>query len=303
MTLGLGLGPLIAAGAQELEVLSSNHSSSSLFTVGLAQCVVYLYGLIGVVWLYPDIENVPLETDEYMDDHTANSSANHGSHRVLMVAAFVCSFLRAYVLGGLEVATALLLEDNYGWGVRWIGVAIGLTFCTSFLTSKFFDLSNLNGFVQIGSLCAIIGSLLMSSMACDMLNVTHTQCPALLLSGDAIVFSLLYIVESIIHGIAMSHVEPDDSLLNASNVTFMNTVLTDGLGRFFGPWIARVLTDNGGQNIYAVQQVAGILVFFIAAEVVLATRVVGTDAIEHLPVAPLIVDHEHAKTPFSAETS
>merc|ERR1712086_289452 len=191
-----------------------------------------------------------------MDDHTATSSVNHGSHRVLMVAAFACSFLRAYLVGGLEVATALLLEDNYGWGVRWIGVAIGLTFCTSFITSKFFDQSNLNALVRIGSLCAIIGSLLMSSMACDVLYVSHTQCPALLLYGDAIVFSLLYIAESIIHGIAMSHLEPDGSLMNATNVTLMNTVLTDGIGRFLGPWLARVLIDNGSQNIYAVQQLA-----------------------------------------------
>jgi uncharacterized membrane protein YqgA involved in biofilm formation len=228
-----------------------------------------------------------------------------------MVAAFVCAFLRAYVVGGLEVATALLLEDNYGWGVRWVGVAIGLTFCTSFIASKIFDQFNLNALVRICSLCPIIGSLLMSSMSCDVLTVSNTKCPSLLLSGDVIVFSLLYNAESIIHGIAMSHVEPDGSLLNASNVTFMNTLLTDGLGRFFGPWIARMITDNGGQNIYAIQQVAGILIFGIAAEVVLATRVIGADAIEPLSVAlprPTIqrVDQEHDAaprfhTPFSAK--
>merc|ERR1712166_767084 len=68
---------------------------------------------------------------------------------------------------------------------------------------------------------------------------------------------------------------------------------------------ARVLIDNGSQNIYAVQQLAGILLFVIAAEVVLATRVVGTDAIEHLPVAPMsptLLSFDHEQTPFSAET-
>ena len=255
--------------------------------------------------MYPDIEDVPLGTDEHKDDHTATMHvpALHGSHRVLMVAAFMCAFLRAYVADGCKVAAALLLEDNYGWSVRWIGVAIGLTFCTSFIASKFFDQSNLNALVRIGSLCPIIGSLLMSSMSCDVLTVSHTQCPALLLSGDLIVFSLLYNAESIIHGIAMSHVEPDGSLLNASNVTLVNTFLTDGLGRFFGPWLARVITDNGSQDIYAVQQIAGIMLFVIAAEVVLATSVVGIDAIEHLPVASmsptlLSVDHAHVDTPF-----
>ena len=101
----------------------------------------------------------------------------------------------------------------------------------------------------------------------------------------------------------MTHVEPDGSLLDASNVTLMNTFLTDGLGRFFGPWLARVITDNGSQDIYAVQQIAGIMLFVIAAEVVLATSVVGIDAIEHLPVASmsptlLSVDHAHVDTPF-----
>ena len=87
----------------------------------------------------------------------------------------------------------------------------------------------------------------------------------------------------------MTHVEPDGSLLDASNVTLMNTFLTDGLGRFFGPWLARVITDNGSQDIYALQQIAGILLFVIAAEVVLATRVV------HLPVAlmsPNAIKHD-----------
>merc|ERR1712166_702426 len=281
MTLGLGLGPLIAAGAQEVEVLSSNQSEPSLLTVGLIQCLVYLYGAVGIIWLYPDISHVPLETDETSDaqkEHTAASSAYAGSHYVLMVAAFVCAFLRAYVVGGLEVATALLLEDSYDWDVRWIGVAIGLTFGASFMTSMCFDPNHLNALVRIASVCPIIGTLLMSQMSCDVLTVGHTECPALLLIGDVVVFALLYNAESIIHGIAMSHVAPDGSLLNASNVTLMNEFLTDGLGRFLGSWMARVIIDEGSQDIYAAQQIAGILLFCIAAEVVLATRVVGTES-------------------------
>ena len=40
------------------------------------------------------------------------------------------------------------------------------------------------------------------SLACDVLAIGHTQCSALLLSGDVIVFSLLYNAESTIYGVA-----------------------------------------------------------------------------------------------------
>ena len=107
--------------------------------MGLVQCVVYLHGLVGVVWLYPEIENVPVER--------VVPGAGSASHRVLMTAAFVCAFLRSFVVAGLEVATALLLEDEYSCDGRWNGVAIGLTFGTSFIASKFFSHFDLNALV------------------------------------------------------------------------------------------------------------------------------------------------------------
>ena len=67
------------------------------------------------------------------------------------------------------------------------------------------------------------------------------------------------------------------SLFSALNMALMTSFLTAGLWRFLGAWIARVMVDNGSQNMCAIQQIVGILLFCVAAEVVLATRVVGTE--------------------------
>ena len=104
-------------------------------------------------------ENASVEASSSNEEQIAPSSAPKGSHRVLMVAAFICAIM---ILPRRTITAALLLEDNYGWDVRWVGVAFGLPFCTSFITSRFFDQLNLNALVRIASLCPITGSLLMS---------------------------------------------------------------------------------------------------------------------------------------------
>ena len=85
MTLGLGLGPLIAAGAQEVEVLSSNQSEPSLLTVGLIQCLAYLYGAVGIIWLYPDISHVPSKQMKHQ-----TSRKNTPLRAAPTLAAIVC---------------------------------------------------------------------------------------------------------------------------------------------------------------------------------------------------------------------
>merc|ERR1719387_1928560 len=49
-------------------------------------------------------------------------------NKVLMCGVISCSTLRAFVFAGLEVASAMILEVEHGWGTKAAGLAISVTF-------------------------------------------------------------------------------------------------------------------------------------------------------------------------------
>ena len=55
-------------------------------------------------------------------------------------------------------------------------------------------------------------------------------------------------------GMMMQNVLPDGSWLDSSHMALYVEVSTNGIGRFVGPWLARLIIEWGDQDMYALQQ-------------------------------------------------
>ena len=275
LTLALGLGPLIAASSQELEGLYSAHSSPSFLTVGLMQFMLYFVGAIGMLTMLPSWDKTNIYDDEDSSEtlvpEIVSSTYNPYRRRVVLIGGLICGLFRAYTVAGLEVVTAQLLEDEYGWDVRVIGLTIGGTFCMSFLTAELFrDGFSSDWIVYMLMLLCLFGSALVFTETCGLVSMSHSQCPILLVSSDVVVFSVLYNAEAVIRGITMSQIVPG-SFFNAQNMTLCYAVLTDGLGRFLGPFVGRHLASQS-QSAYAMQQMILIIGVFLSGILVLTHK-------------------------------
>ena len=90
-------------------------------------------------WEKTDIYDETEESSETLIPEIS-TTCNPYRRRVVLAGGLICGFFQACTVAGLqlEVATSQLLEDEYGWDVRTIGLAIGGTFCTSLLSVELF---------------------------------------------------------------------------------------------------------------------------------------------------------------------
>lgn len=90
---------------------------------------------------------------------------------------------------------------------------------------------------------------------------------ASLLVADAIIFNMLYLSDSLSVGVMQNHVLPQGSIFaDMNHVTLYNTVGAHGIGRFLGPWMARILQEQGGVAMYTASQIVCSCVYCITFE-------------------------------------
>jgi len=285
--LAIGAGPMIAAG---LGLLRDNRTSASAamdpdFTqVGYGQVLVVLLAFAAVLGFHPDLESIKDEMErEVVDDH-AETPTNKDMHsqrsvvgldvvsrRVAVVCGcLVMANLRAFGISAVEVVTASLLEDKYGWGTYQIGVVIGLIFlCCIPIRVMHLVLGGrmlVGSWIRIMGIVALFGCCFLFSPACLVSNQTFgMDCAGTLVLAGVIVFPTFYMGEALACGILHQHVLPDGSFFDGNHSQLWYN-LAQGLGRFLGPWISRWAAEAYGQNVFAMQQMAVTCVFLVVFE-------------------------------------
>merc|ERR1719401_258984 len=85
--------------------------------------------MVSVFWLIPLSNVQEFDPANPMSEmvHTRSARSNR-AHQMIVICCLAFSTLRGFIMSGVEVATAMLLEVDYKWSLEWISIAIGFCF-------------------------------------------------------------------------------------------------------------------------------------------------------------------------------
>jgi len=279
--LAIGAGPMAAAGLGLLRGHSTTSASHLDFThVGFGQIAVVLCAFGVVFGLHPDLEAAKdeMETEvaaegqvEVRSSKSQSAGCEATSRRIMVVCGcLIMANLRAFGISAVEVVTASLLEDEYGWKTHKVGVVIGLIFlCCVPLRAMHMALGSrmpVNSWIRTMGLVALLGCCLLFRGACAALTeIVGMRCAGTLVLAGVILFPTFYMGEALACGIMHQHVLPHGSRFDGNHSQLWYN-LAQGAGRFLGPWLSRWATEAYGQNAFAMQQMAVTCVFLVVFE-------------------------------------
>jgi len=261
--LAIGLGPMVAAA---LQLLDSPDDVSRNFThVGFAQLVIVLGAMAAASLYHPKLEDVQDSMEE--ESHVKSGEVSEPRRRCMLICGcLLLGWLRSFGVAGVEVAMASLLEGDYHWDKRTIGLAIGVAFlcCIPAKIAHMMCGDKLSSVVWIWILsgASIVGCQLLFSSGCAVImHLVWTSCDRTLMLAGAVLFPSFYLAEALTCGIMHQHVLPKGSWFDG-NHTQLLYFLAQGSGRFLGPWAAR----RDGQDTFAMEQMIACVVFLFIFE-------------------------------------
>lgn len=255
--LALGLGPPIAS---VLQALNFCEPSPRFDLVGYVQIMVVSVALLTVVLLHPSLADVKdcLEAKEH----------SHGSP-VLVVGCLLMTGLRAFSVSAIEVGIAVRLEKTYEWDQRVTGLVVGAIFLCCIPLRAFHSFCSkslpVTEWIRVFGCLSVLGSSLLFEMVCRSPVGRLLNCADFLVAAGTVLFPCLYLSDALGSGLMHQHVLAEGSLLDA-NHTQLWFMLLQGLGRFLGPWLARLCLDLYGQDAFAAGQMAATVTFLFTFE-------------------------------------
>jgi hypothetical protein len=269
--LATGMGPAFASLALMIALGTSGKHFPSFAFVPLVMVVFPIIGFFGLLMVDP----IDKETDQCpsaRDSPQVSESEVH-SRKNVVIAGLLFMGISCLGVSALEAATALLLEESFGWSVQDIGVAIACCFATCPLTYMDWrqlpsDLLSMSQEARCFMTMMMLGSLLLA-----------VHSPYILLVADCVLFAGLMMSGGLVEGALRQHCLQSTWLLDINNITLALYILMDGLGRFSGPPIARWLIAIDGQVLYAQGQLVMSASTWVVLEWLLR-HATSTDAIK-----------------------
>jgi len=287
--MGIGLGPLMGSAVCKLDFCHPD--SEPLAACGIAYVGTAVAALIVVAVRFPELHgtiedhtpaqvpSVPAHTLVQNEGQSKQESQLSLRTKIIIASSgLAMNAMRGFVISGLEAATSLLLEDEYGWNRNDIGVVIGVCFLACVPVKAFYERSKswlkVTQWIRLMSILAIAGSLLLFSPACHLLGPGGKHCGVILLLGDAVLFPTLFLGDSLNSGLMMmsQHLLSAGSWFDANHIILYRGLAVAGCGRTFGPPLARSQIAAGGQNSYASQQLVLAAVYLLMFEIFIAPR-------------------------------
>lgn len=262
--IGTGLGPVAV-------------SFLSRFDTCRGQPPDYLLGgplwiLVGIIGLVAALA-YPLAEAEAAKQHAEETQvvSEADEDRLIVVLTQVTCGMRAFVTSGLEVATAVLLEQK-GWSHSGVGAIIGGTFLMSIPVSAVHG-NLVHGMsvptsMRVVAPCVALGCFLIFDI---WKSYGKTAEVVTLVGGDALLFPCIYIWDAALVGLAMQKVGPRGTLFDENAVNLYGLGLS-AVTRLSGAWMARFLVQIGGRSTYAVMQAVTVVVFIIITESIIFPR-------------------------------
>mmetsp|Transcript_32306 Transcript_32306/g.57149 ORF Transcript_32306/g.57149 Transcript_32306/m.57149 type:complete len:595 (-) Transcript_32306:290-2074(-) len=274
-TLGIGLGPILVGGVWMLDLCPPGTGHFELS--GIVQCLLAGASLVGITALYPDLQAFDPEGRTEVSGRSSSKSVseaarqlglelpeewNFHKRRIRVCGCLLMALLRAQVTSGVESATSYLLENKHHWARHEIGISIGLTFLCCIPAKMVLDYhTNLSVLckIRIMSVISIMGSLLL-----------YHAGPVLLLAADILLFPSLYLSDGLSRGLMQQYALPTGSMLDQNHTTLWAGILSNGVGRYLGPWLSRLIIEKAGQPAYCFMQILLALSFLVIFEALVA---------------------------------
>jgi hypothetical protein len=254
---GLFFGPLLSAvsihamGGREQVQSVYTRTSTSLYMMA------FLWAILGVAFSL----TLPVDLSPWLSDEEAKIQQERirisiEDRKAIVWQGLCYSAERALAVGAIEAGTAMILEVQFGWGTRAIGLGIssvfGFTmfFCaTIMIVHAFWKINEVNALVSL-SVVSAVGAVFLF----DFDN--HFALQVLL--ADALIYPFMYCANGITDGIVTRFAVPGTWYSLENYLAAKGSSL--GLFRFLAFPLARFLIDTGGRNVYATcQLLIGIL--------------------------------------------
>jgi len=240
--LGMGFGPLLASSASSVAQMIKCPDSTPSFEVTIA-----LAAFLPLLQLpaFSKMRTVEDETDVGVTGYGVTS--NWFRQTVVVLICLIMQVLRAMSMAAVEAAATELLRTHYGWSRRTTGVATSLVIFSMLpcqvVYEYFFAHRRSDSSIRGLLMCAIAGSAFLAG-----------ETLASLLVGAVLLLPTMALSSGLIMGRMQAHSLPDGSLLDLNKITLFALLLSDLIGRGFGPSLARESVEAGGQAAFARDQ-------------------------------------------------
>mmetsp|Transcript_61490 Transcript_61490/g.159650 ORF Transcript_61490/g.159650 Transcript_61490/m.159650 type:complete len:1373 (+) Transcript_61490:69-4187(+) len=250
--LGAGVGPIlcaavlsVAAGGREVQL-----APADLFAAP-AVVVASMCALSGALWslvVPTSLADAAGKDGEEVEEDV--DAAGAGPHRrsVVMLLCTLLAFLATGVACAVEVATALILQVEGGWGQQAIGFAVGGVICAAAVVGCVLLSLRELGFVEDSH--TLWGMLGVTAVGIFLLMHDFEHEPRQILVADLLMYPCIVCVAAIAEGAAFEAAAPSGSLFSVPNLIFAST-FADALAKAVSTPLARHLIHLGGREAYA----------------------------------------------------
>jgi hypothetical protein len=192
---------------------------------------------------------LPVETD-------AEAAQKEALQKKLFVTYLTVQTERAWLVSGLEVVTAMVMEEEFEISHREIGLAVGSCFiiATPLMVLGAFAKKVANPSTLLISLSVAVAvlCLLIFHFPADALHLRDTASLAFLLAADTLIYPAAMTLGGMLQGLALGYaIIPRSRVYSSSVAVIGGEMLVSGVGRFLSMPISRLLVANCGRDTYA----------------------------------------------------
>mmetsp|Transcript_42318 Transcript_42318/g.78823 ORF Transcript_42318/g.78823 Transcript_42318/m.78823 type:complete len:529 (+) Transcript_42318:97-1683(+) len=259
MSLGVCLGPFLSS-----LLLSVGHYQSSQ-ACGAGQRAVQVMALLWCCETLLAVCVLPYELKEGINDGTNAREQDRADsqlveelpewlRKTLVGLTIVFSAGRSLGISAIEVATALLLESQYGWTPEKIGYGLGTVFALTASVGLLVALVRntlLSEYVlmMLMAICSVLGSLLFFDFGAMEAREGRHSSPVLLMAADMAVYACMFQLTAFMEGIATQAAVPGSTFCLENFIVVRNLAIQ--MPRAIGPLVARWMIEAFGRNVYA----------------------------------------------------
>jgi len=180
----------------------------------------------------------------------------------LWLLALAACLHRVVMLSALEAASALALKEEFQWGRRAIGLAIGASFLIG--VPSLAAIETMRRKAGASDTNALLGLAVSCLAATLLLSPGLHGGPLLFLCADAVIFPASFLVNGVADGLALQYHIPG-TWLSPESMAVARIAFVGMLGTPLGPWGARALIAREGRGAYEGAQLVLVMLLLLGS--------------------------------------
>lgn len=294
---GIGMGPILSSLVSLISGANGAAARSAHTSYVIAACWIF-FGL--ATW-----QNFPLDLAQLIEAkeveesrcsenerHTQEAASSlaieaipEQARKRIWLSAVMYGTERTFIVSGLEAGTALVLETEFHWDTKYVGLAIGLTFLGGLPLAVAANAVQRPDFILsaklmcvAAALSVVFATLLFPDIGRFFNNLSEDNAVGVILLADSVIFTAGYLANGIIDAFAVRSSLPGTAF-SIENLKLIDSVVQNSLARFIAPPIVRWCLEKYGRAFYAGGQltisVLGLFSCFSAARILLQCNTSG----------------------------